>query len=195
MELPQSEMRTHLGRPDHHGSPGPQHRGESLDRRSASRSRRSPGSHLGMGKQKAWAKAIEMLAEVRMPDPEAVARRYAHQLSGGMLQRVLDRDRPDHQPAPADHGRADHRARRDDRGGDPRPGARFAVRVSHRGPLHHPQPRRRRRASATGSASCTRASSWKRDTSARYSSRCSTPTHWGCWAACQRWTCATGMLC
>ena len=30
-----------------------------------------------------------MLAQGRMPDPEAVARRYAHQLSGGMLQRVL----------------------------------------------------------------------------------------------------------
>ncbi len=45
--------------------------------------------HLGLPKAQAKAKAIEMLAKVRMPDPEAVARRYAHQLSGGMLQRVL----------------------------------------------------------------------------------------------------------
>jgi peptide/nickel transport system ATP-binding protein len=45
--------------------------------------------HLGMSKQAAWAKAVEMLTKVRMPDPEVVARRYAHQLSGGMLQRVL----------------------------------------------------------------------------------------------------------
>jgi peptide/nickel transport system ATP-binding protein len=30
-----------------------------------------------------------MLEKVRMPDPETVARRYAHQLSGGQLQRVL----------------------------------------------------------------------------------------------------------
>jgi peptide/nickel transport system ATP-binding protein len=45
--------------------------------------------HLGMNKKAAWAKAIEMLNKVRMPDPEIVARRYAHQLSGGQLQRVL----------------------------------------------------------------------------------------------------------
>lgn len=45
--------------------------------------------HLKMSKKSAWAKAIEMLNKVRMPDPEAVARRYMHQLSGGMLQRVL----------------------------------------------------------------------------------------------------------
>ena len=45
--------------------------------------------HLGMSKRDAQAKAIEMLSKVRMPDPETVARRYAHQLSGGMLQRVL----------------------------------------------------------------------------------------------------------
>ncbi len=45
--------------------------------------------HLGMGKQEAWAKAVDMLSKVRMADPEAVARRYSHQLSGGMLQRVL----------------------------------------------------------------------------------------------------------
>jgi peptide/nickel transport system ATP-binding protein len=45
--------------------------------------------HLHMSKSEARAKAIEMLNKVRMPDPESVAKRYAHQLSGGMLQRVL----------------------------------------------------------------------------------------------------------
>jgi len=46
-------------------------------------------AHLGMSVGEARAKALEMLARVRMPDPESVTRRYAHQLSGGMLQRVL----------------------------------------------------------------------------------------------------------
>ncbi len=45
--------------------------------------------HLGMAKRDAQAKAIDMLSKVRMADPETVARRYAHQLSGGQLQRVL----------------------------------------------------------------------------------------------------------
>jgi peptide/nickel transport system ATP-binding protein len=45
--------------------------------------------HLGMSRSHSWQKALDMLSQVRMPDPEAVARRYAHQLSGGMLQRVL----------------------------------------------------------------------------------------------------------
>ncbi len=45
--------------------------------------------HLGLNKKEAHREAIEMLSKVRMPDPESVARRYAHQLSGGMLQRVL----------------------------------------------------------------------------------------------------------
>jgi len=45
--------------------------------------------HLGMTGAQAQAKAQEMLVKVRMPDPETVARRYAHQLSGGQLQRVL----------------------------------------------------------------------------------------------------------
>lgn len=45
--------------------------------------------HLGMARPAAWQKALDMLQQVGMPDPETVALRYAHQLSGGMLQRVL----------------------------------------------------------------------------------------------------------
>lgn len=45
--------------------------------------------HLGLSKAQAWQKAVEMLRKVQLPDPESVARRYAHQLSGGMLQRIL----------------------------------------------------------------------------------------------------------
>ncbi len=45
--------------------------------------------HLHLSPGEARKKALEMLGLVRMPDPESVARRYAHQLSGGMLQRVL----------------------------------------------------------------------------------------------------------
>ncbi len=46
-------------------------------------------THLGMSKAQARVKSLEMLNRVGMPDPEAVVERYAHQLSGGMLQRVL----------------------------------------------------------------------------------------------------------
>ena len=46
-------------------------------------------THLNMSKAQARQKAIEMLTQVRMADPETVATRYAHQLSGGQLQRVL----------------------------------------------------------------------------------------------------------
>lgn len=45
--------------------------------------------HLHFSSSKAKIKAIEMLTKMRMPDPESVAGRYPHQLSGGMLQRVL----------------------------------------------------------------------------------------------------------
>jgi peptide/nickel transport system ATP-binding protein len=45
--------------------------------------------HLGMSRSQAWQKALEMLRKVQLADPESVARRYAHQLSGGMLQRIL----------------------------------------------------------------------------------------------------------
>ncbi len=46
-------------------------------------------ARLGMSRAKARDKAAEMLKLVQIPDPFDVARRYAHQLSGGMLQRAL----------------------------------------------------------------------------------------------------------
>ena len=45
--------------------------------------------HQGMTKKEAAAKCIEMLRAVQIPNPEAVAKQYPHQLSGGMRQRVM----------------------------------------------------------------------------------------------------------
>lgn len=44
--------------------------------------------HQGMNKKEAAVKVVEMLKDVRIPNPEAVAKQYPHQLSGGMRQRV-----------------------------------------------------------------------------------------------------------
>ena len=45
--------------------------------------------HQGMSKKEAKAKVIEMLKDVKIPNPETVAKQYPHQLSGGMRQRVM----------------------------------------------------------------------------------------------------------
>ena len=45
--------------------------------------------HLGMDRGAALTRVGEMLTKVAMPDPEAVMKRYPHQLSGGMLQRCV----------------------------------------------------------------------------------------------------------
>jgi peptide/nickel transport system permease protein len=44
--------------------------------------------HRGLSRRDAQARALDLLREVQLPDPEAVLRRYPHQLSGGMAQRV-----------------------------------------------------------------------------------------------------------
>ena len=45
--------------------------------------------HLGASRGSAWTRAVELLRAVGIPDPEHWARSYAHQLSGGMAQRVM----------------------------------------------------------------------------------------------------------
>ncbi|MRX51785.1 ATP-binding cassette domain-containing protein [Paracoccus sp. S-4012] len=44
---------------------------------------------LGWEPARARSRTLEMLAEVRIPEPERVLRLYPHELSGGMRQRIL----------------------------------------------------------------------------------------------------------
>ena len=45
--------------------------------------------HQHMSKREAAKKVIEMLNDVKIPNPHIVAKQYPHQLSGGMRQRVM----------------------------------------------------------------------------------------------------------
>jgi peptide/nickel transport system ATP-binding protein len=45
--------------------------------------------HQGLGRRAAWERAVEMLRQVEIPDPEQRAKSYPHQVSGGMRQRVM----------------------------------------------------------------------------------------------------------
>ena len=45
--------------------------------------------HQRLGRKAAMRQAIEMLADVQIPEPKRRAREYPHQLSGGMRQRVM----------------------------------------------------------------------------------------------------------
>ncbi len=45
--------------------------------------------HTGMSKAERSAKVLDLLAEVRIPDPKLAARAYPHELSGGQRQRAM----------------------------------------------------------------------------------------------------------
>ncbi|MBM4129147.1 MAG: ABC transporter ATP-binding protein [Nitrospira sp.] len=46
-------------------------------------------THMQLSKKKAMAQALELLRTVRIPSPEIRIREYPHQMSGGMMQRVM----------------------------------------------------------------------------------------------------------
>src|SRR5690606_30326974 len=48
-----------------------------------------PMVHQGADEKEARRRALHMLGEVNLPDPEAVFSRYPHQISGGQQQRVV----------------------------------------------------------------------------------------------------------
>lgn len=45
--------------------------------------------HLGLSKQAARARTIDLLTQLRIPEAQAVAEAWPHQLSGGMKQRIV----------------------------------------------------------------------------------------------------------
>ncbi|MEM9002948.1 MAG: ABC transporter ATP-binding protein [Cyanobacteria bacterium P01_F01_bin.86] len=45
--------------------------------------------HQGLGSKAARTKAVELFAEVKLPQPQQILGRYPHQLSGGQQQRVM----------------------------------------------------------------------------------------------------------
>jgi oligopeptide/dipeptide ABC transporter ATP-binding protein len=45
--------------------------------------------HEGLGRNKAWRRAIELLKSVRIPAPETRVTQHPHEMSGGMRQRIV----------------------------------------------------------------------------------------------------------
>lgn len=68
-----------------------------------------PFLHLGASKPEVMAMAEAMLADVRLPDPGDMMRRYPHQL-GGQQQRVVDRHGVAGKALASAAGRTDDRA-------------------------------------------------------------------------------------
>ncbi len=48
-----------------------------------------PMIHEGVGKEEAYKRALEVVTDVRLPDPERIMRSFPHQLSGGQQQRIV----------------------------------------------------------------------------------------------------------
>jgi len=48
-----------------------------------------PLAHENITKEEAWQRSLQMLQDVKLPDPERLMEAYPHQLSGGQQQRVV----------------------------------------------------------------------------------------------------------
>src|SRR6056297_2460537 len=48
-----------------------------------------PMIHEGISESEAWQRALEVVRDVKLPDPERILRAFPHQLSGGQQQRIV----------------------------------------------------------------------------------------------------------
>ncbi|SDJ21869.1 ABC transporter ATP-binding protein [Lutimaribacter saemankumensis] len=48
-----------------------------------------PMIHEGIGEKEAYQRALEVVTDVKLPDPERILKSYPHQLSGGQQQRIV----------------------------------------------------------------------------------------------------------
>jgi peptide/nickel transport system ATP-binding protein len=48
-----------------------------------------PMIHEGVGAEEAYKRALEVVTDVRLPDPKRMLDAYPHQLSGGQQQRIV----------------------------------------------------------------------------------------------------------
>ena len=109
--------------------------------------------HQGLSHAEAEAEALRMLELVRIPEAKQILKRYPHQLSGGMLQRIMigiamalqpelliaDEPTTAIDAITAYRRRTDDSARRDHSGADPPAHPAAAGRDGHGGHLHHPR--------------------------------------------------------
>ncbi len=100
-------------------------------------------THKKISKDAARAEALELLRAVQIRDPETRMNAYPHELSGGMCQRVDDRDRDFLQSCAADRRRADHRPRRHHPEGGDGSARRHCRRAWHGDDPDHARPRSR----------------------------------------------------
>jgi len=48
-----------------------------------------PMIHEGISEKEAWSRALEVVNDVKLPDPERILKSFPHQLSGGQQQRIV----------------------------------------------------------------------------------------------------------
>ena len=143
-------MRALRGARDRHDLPGADDARSIPCSRQAARSPRPSPSISGLSRRQAWARAVELLGEVGIPDPAPARVRVPASALGRHAAARDDRHGDRLRSRPSARGRADDGARRDDPGGDPRAPARPACPPRDGDDPHHARPRRGRRAGRRG---------------------------------------------
>ena len=142
------------------------------------------------------ARAVELLTAVAMPDPRRHLRQHPHELSGGMLQRVMIAAALATEPRAAAVRRADDRSGCDHAGGDPRDPVRAAGRARASGCCSSPTTSTSPRRSATASTSCTPVGSSRAPPADALFDRAASPVHRRSARPPRRtWTAATNGCC